>query len=213
MRKRRQLANHAFGIGVSAVLALGGCTRITHSPQCPQQAGVGETVNIGAVVANPGAVPRYLWEVIPTGAGTFADEHSVVTTFTPSAAGQITLQLGAADGLFMYINQCIVEVISARPEVSLLVNPEEAVIGNSVLMTCTSVGDEPAAGFTITQTTGETVELTPILPGIVAFDADTVGTFTFECVGTSTNGVASEPVVGTTTVTEGGRVPGRGGGR
>lgn len=214
MRKRRQLICNTLGIGVSALLALGGCTRITHTPQCPAQAGVGQTVNISAAVANPGAVPRYFWEVIPEDGGTFADQRSLSTTFTLDVAREVTLQLSAADGLFLYINQCVIEVIDVDVEVSLLVNPEEAVIGNSVLMTCSSVGDEPAVGLTITQTAGETVELIPILPGIVAFDAETVGTFTFECVGESTSGVATEPVIGTVTVSEGGgRDPVRGGGR
>ncbi len=214
MRKRRQLICNILGIGAGAVVALGGCTRITHTPQCPEQAGVGEAVDIGAVVDNPGAVPRYFWEVIPEDGGTFADERAVSTTFTPDAGGQITLQLSAADGLFMFINQCVIEVIDTDVEVSLLVNPEEAVIGNSVLITCSSVGDDPSVDFTITQTAGETVELTPILPpSIVAFDAEVVGTFTFECVGESIDGVATEPAVGTVTVSEGGRTPGRGGGR
>lgn len=214
MRNRRQLSCNILGISVSALLALGGCTRITHTPQCPEQAGIGETVEIGAAVTNPGAVPRYFWEVMPRAGGTLADARSRFTTFTPSAGGQITLQLSAADGLFMYINQCVIEVIDVNVEVSLMVNPDEAAIGNSVRMTCSSVGDEPAVGFTITQTAGETVELVPILPGIVAFDAETAGTFTFECVGESSSGVASQPAVGTVTVSEGGgRVPGRGGGR
>lgn len=200
-------------IAAIALLTVTGCTRITHTPQCPAQAGIGETVSITAAVSNPGQVARYAWEVIPAGGGTVADPRRVDTTFTPASNGSVTLRLHASDGLFTYINDCVIQVGETNVAVSLLVNPEEAVIGNSILMTCTSVGDEPVISFDITQTAGETVELTPILPGVVAFDAETVGTFTFECVGESVGGIRSAPVAGTVTVSEGGRQPPRGGGR
>lgn len=195
-------------IAVPVMMAWPGCARITHVPQCPVQGSVGEQITITATVRDPGGVPRYLWEVIPDNAGTFGDERAVSTTFTPSTSGRITLQLSAADGLFMYVNHCIVQVGDGGVNgvaVDLLVNPEEAVIGNSVLLTCTSTGADPAATLTVTQTVGDPVALTDILPGIVAFDAEEVGTFTFQCVGVSVDGVESPPVSGTVTVTTGGR--------
>ena len=144
--------------------------------------------------------------------------------FEPEALGEYLCTIETGSGFCADV-PCIgvgrhPRVVSTDPPfnetnvaVSLLVNPEEAVIGNSILMTCTSVGDEPVISFDITQTAGETVELTPILPGVVAFDAETVGTFTFECVGESVGGIRSAPVAGTVTVSEGGRQPPRGGGR
>jgi len=215
MLKRRHQVCNILWIGAGMLVAIGGCTRITHSPECPAQAGVGQTIDLSATVSNPGAAPRYYWEAIPADAGTFGDQHLLDTTFTPAAAGQVTLKLSAADGLFMYTNQCVVEVGGTAAEVSLLVNPVEAVIGNSVLLTCTSSGTEPAGNFTVTQTGGDPVTLTPIISGIVAFDAEIVGTFTFECVGESTNGIPTAPATGTVTVSEdtGGRVPGRDPGR
>jgi len=209
MRSRRQVNHFIHGVTAAAVMVVSGCTRITHTPQCPEQAAVGEVVDITATVKNPGAVPRYSWEVIPSSSGTLGNADRLTTTFTPTVAGEVTLRLSAADGLFLYVDSCVINVFDANVEVSLLVNPEQAVIGNSVLLTCTSIGDDPASSFTITQTAGETVELIPILPGVVAFDAVTVGTFTFECVGESPGGIASDPVSGTVTVSQGGRTPGR----
>ncbi len=202
-------------IALAYALTGSGCTRITHVPQCPAEAAPGSTVDITATVQDPGATPRYFWETVPDGGGTFGDARSVSTTFAPTATGPITLQLSAADGLFLYVNSCVINVGDSGVEVSLLVNPTDAAVGIGVLFTCTSTGSTPAVDFTITQTGGATVEIIDILPGVASFDADTPGTFTFQCVGVGPSGTLSAPASGTVVVTEaappdtgGGRPPG-----
>jgi len=194
------------------VLLGGGCTRITHVPQCPAMAAPGATVNVTAVVQDPGSSPRYFWETVPPGGGTFGDERSVSTTFTPTGTGPVTLRLNAADGLFLFVDDCTIDFGAGGVEVSLLVNPTDATIGTGVLFTCTSTGTTPAVDFTITQTGGATVEITDILPGVASFDATAPGTFTFQCVGQGPNGELSAPATGTVVVTAdttgGGRLPG-----
>jgi len=192
------------------LLLAAGCTRITQVPQCPAQADVGQAISITADVSNPGATPRYLWEVFPTGAGTFADSSSVSTTFTPSQSGQVTLRLSAADGLFLYVNQCVVQVgggTNAALAVSLIADPTAANTGDEVALVCSSVGTEAATTITITQTEGNTVNLTVPFPGIARFTTNTAGTYTFECVGQGADGSNSAPATITITVT----APGRGG--
>lgn len=203
-----------IGTGIVLSTALTACTRITHVPQCPNVVDVGSTVNITATVSEPGAVPRYLWEAIPEGAGTFGDPRSVSTTFSPAISGPITLRLSAADGLFLFVDECVINegTTASGVEVSLLVNPTNADVGIGVLFTCTSTGTTPAIDFSITQTGGAAVEIIDILPGVASFDADTPGTFTFQCVGEGPGGELSLPVSGTVVVTnpddDGGRLPG-----
>lgn len=190
-----------------------GCTRISQVPQCPAQADVGQAISITADVTNPGATPRYLWEVFPAGAGTFADDASVSTTFTPSQSGQITLRLSAADGLFSYVNQCVVQVGGSSGggssggdvAASLIADPTAANTGDEVALLCSSVGAEAATTLTITQTEGDSVDLTIPFPGIARFTTAVAGTYSFQCVGQSAGGATSAPVTTTITVTAAGR--------
>jgi len=191
---------------VAFLTAVAGCTRISHVPVCPPEAAVGQAISINANVTNPGATPRFLWEVIPNGAGTFAEERSVSTTFTPTETGRLTLRLSAADGLFSYVNQCTVQVSeTADLAVTFTADPTEVEVGDEVALLCSSTGGEPAVAFSITQTAGDSVDVVSPFPGVGRFDAETAGALTFQCVGESAGGVESAPATVTITVTEGGR--------
>lgn len=214
-RTRGTCLAHAC-LGVCLSLGLGGCGRISVAPSCPPRLGVGETGTIEANVREPGAVPRYVWDVIPAEAGTVGDPTSPNTTFVGAQAGLVTLRLTAADGLFQFIDTCQIMVgQSAELAVSMLVNPIPPVAGQSATLTCFSVGDLEASTLTVVQIGGAPVVLSRVGEGAYTFLPNAGGALSFECTGTTGDGTRSTTTILGVTVSdtpagEGPTRPGRG---
>ena len=98
------------------LLGLVGCGRISIAPSCPQDLRVGEAGAVDANVRDPGAIPSYLWQVIPSDIATLDDPLSPTTTFTASAAGEATFRLTASDGIFQVVSECRTTVVAAAVE-------------------------------------------------------------------------------------------------
>lgn len=178
-----------------------GCTSISIAPSCPIELEIGES---GAVWANelyPGAIPSYQWEVLPAEAGTFADATATVTTFTAAKAGEATIRLTAADGLYQVVSQCTTRVgMSSDVAVLLSVDPDPPVVLEPAIIVCTSVGGVESTTMSLLQLAGPSVSLTPVSPGVISFTPQQTGDLTFQCVGTSSAGQQSLPTTLTVTV-------------
>ena len=74
---------------------------------------MGDTGAVDANVRDPGAIPSYLWQVIPSDIATLNDPLSPTTTFTASAAGEATFRLTASDGIFQVVSECRTMVVAA----------------------------------------------------------------------------------------------------
>lgn len=185
----------------SSALALAGCTGISIAPTCPNEMAVGESVTITGSVVNPGAIPMYAWTVDPPNAGSFQPDSEPVTTFTAGRAGDATIQLTASDGVFQVQSECVTRITAAPLMVTLRASPASPVTGDAVVLTCESTATVDT--FTITQTSGPTVNLTELADGQSRFDATTRGDLGFQCVGSVTGGQTSDPVTLTVTVTQG----------
>jgi len=100
------------------LIAHGGCTSISIAPSCPNELRVNESAPLLANEANPGAIAKYLWEVIPPEAGQVTDPTKASTTFKALAEGEAVVRLTASDGLYQVISQCQIRVAGvAQPPV------------------------------------------------------------------------------------------------
>ena len=97
-------------------LSLLGCGRISIAPSCPPDLRVGDGGTVDANVQDPGAIPKYLWQVIPSDMATLDEPESPTTTFTASAAGEATFRLTASDGIFQVVSECSTMVTAAVDE-------------------------------------------------------------------------------------------------
>ncbi len=174
------------------------------APSCPDELEVGESRAVAANETNPGAIPTYLWEVLPSDAGTFADPSVPETTFQASKEGDATIRLTAADGLYQVVGECQTLVIAATVlDVLLAVEPDPAVVGETATLTCTSVGDREATTLTLEQADdASSVTLTVTGEGVADFTPVEVGDLTFRCTGTSEDGQRRATRALTVTVTE-----------
>lgn len=190
-------------LGVLSVSCLTGCGRISIAPSCPDRLEVGQSGVVSANEQNPGAIPTYRWEVLPSDAGGFDDPDAPVTTFEALKEGDAIIQLTASDGLFQVIAQCplTVTMIGFTDVVILLeVDPNPLTVGETGLIFCDSVGETEAVTRALEQIGGALVELTVIDEGFWTFVTQVLGNVTFRCIGTSSDGQTSEPGVVTISV-------------
>lgn len=194
------VSNRSAGALLAVTLALAcvtGCIEIPMiwiDPECPETLRIGQTGDVVANEENPGAVPRYRWTVSPSDAGTFAAPTQADTRFTGRKAGEATLTLTAADGLFQVIDTCKVSITETELGVSLGFAPASPIVNDPVTLTCESVGSIEAVLLLITQTSGTDVQLTRVSPGVVTFTPTRTGALGFQCVGQSATGASSDPV-------------------
>ncbi len=171
-----------------------GCSGISIAPSCPAELEVGQSGAVWANEEDPGSVPTYLWEALPSDAGTFADPAAPVTSFQASQEGEVTIRLTATDGLFQAVSQCRTLVIAgAIAAVSLAVEPDPVVVEGMGILSCTSVGEAEAVTFALEQLDGTAVTLGQLAEGVAMFTAPEVGELTFRCLGTTEDGRVSEP--------------------
>lgn len=189
------------GMCTVTLCILTGCSGISIAPSCPAELEVGQSGTVWANEEDPGAVPTYLWETLPSDAGTFADPAAPVTSFQALKEGEVTIRLTATDGLFQAVSQCQTSVIAgAIAAVSLEVDPDPVVVEGAGILSCSSVGDAEAVTFTLEQLDGTPVTLTQLAEGVALFTPAEVGELTFRCVGTTEDGRVSEPSDLTVTV-------------
>ncbi len=181
---------------LACCLLLVGCTSISVAPSCPAELRVGDAGMIMANERDPGAIPRYLWEVFPVEAGTFANSSAPDTTFQPRQEGQARLRLTASDGLFQVMADCIVQVRGvAGVAVALDVEPATPMVEEVVTLFCDSIGETEAVTRTITFEDGpEIIMLTVTEEGVARFEARRAGEYVFECIGENAAGTRSEPM-------------------
>ena len=86
--------------------ALPACTGISIAPSCPNELQVGESAPVLANEINPGAIAKYVWEVIPPQIGRVTDPTKPSTMFEALAEGEAVIRLTASDGLYQVISQC-----------------------------------------------------------------------------------------------------------
>ncbi len=192
---------HWIAVAIIAPPAIGGCTRISVDPTCPEELTIGESGPVAANETHPGAIATYFWEVSPSQAGTFADPELPSTTFEASAAGNVVIRLTASDGLFQDVAECRTLIKPPTLVVSLTAEPTAAVVGETVTLTCASTGEPQAVTFEIEQQDGDAVDLAPVSNGVATFSAGAVGEATFACVGVAEDGSRSEPAVATVSIT------------
>lgn len=181
----------AYFAGLSFVTAAG-CGRISVAPTCPDELGVGESGVVRANEENPGAIPTYNWEAIPTNGGTFANPTLATTAFQADREGEVKLRVTAADGLFQAVEECRVFVVATgQVVVNLNVAPAEPLVNHTVTLTCSSTGVVDATTRPIEQTAGTTVTLTRIDEGVVTFLPADTEPLRFRCIGTSADGERS----------------------
>jgi plastocyanin len=188
---------------LTACVLVGGCSGISIEPACPQELFVGESGPVFANAENEGEIATFLWEVFPTGAGTFADPAEPDTTFEAAEAGTVVIRLTASDGLFMVISECSTLILPAV-DVAVVLEASATTVeaGQEVTLTCTSNGDSEATTRAIEQVSGDVVTLTDVAEGVVSFTPVAPGTFEFVCVGEDAEGMESDPASLTVTVTE-----------
>ena len=97
-------------IGAVMLCATAGCTGMSIAPSCPKELAVGESAPLLANEINPGAVPKYLWEVIPSHIGRVTDPSAPSTRFEALAEGEAKVQLTASDGLYQVVSFCTTRV-------------------------------------------------------------------------------------------------------
>ena len=88
------------------MFAVGGCTGISIAPSCPNELKVGESAPLLAAEINPGAIAKYLWEVVPPQVGRVTDPTKPSTMFEALTEGDAVIRLTASDGLYQVISQC-----------------------------------------------------------------------------------------------------------
>ena len=175
-------------------LAVGGCTRISIEPSCPEELVVGGLGEVAANEKDPGAIATYYWEVFPPDSGTFADPSRSITTFEALRDGEVVIRLTASDGLWQTISACTTRISGQAPvAVSLTADPTAALVGETVTLTCQSVGQTAAPDLDIEQVDGPTTELVEVSTGVVEFTPAEAGSFTFSCIGVDAEGTQSLP--------------------
>src|SRR3990172_4818609 len=98
-----------------ALLAIGGCTGISIAPSCPNELQVGESAPVLANEFNPGAIAKYVWEVLPPQIGRVIDPTKPSTMFEATSEGEAVIRLTASDGLYQVISQCQTRVAGTLP--------------------------------------------------------------------------------------------------
>lgn len=171
-----------------------GCDGISIAPSCPNALRVGETGQLFAEVVNPGSIPMYLWEAIPSEAGVFDNPQAADTIFQALQEGVVTIRLTASDGLFQVISECLINVSGVVGlAVSLDADPVSTAVGEAVTLTCTSVGSTAARELSITQTEGPIVDFVEVEPGVVRFEPERADEYVFRCVGAGRGEQLSTP--------------------
>jgi hypothetical protein len=79
--------------------------------------------------------------------------------------------------------------------VSLTVDPDPPVVGESAVLFCSSTGDALAVTRTLEQLDGAPVTLEPLSEGVATFTPGEAGELTFQCTGQTQDGVQSEPSI------------------
>lgn len=209
---RRSTSALWLTVCLSALLPCG-CTSISIEPSCPDALRVGESGIVAAHEENPGEIALYDWEVLPSDAGTIENPDQAQTTFTALQEGTVVLRLTASDGIYRVQSQCTTLITAVTLTVTLEATPDAAEVGETVLLTCTSLGSTEAAEFIITQTGGQPVELTDFLPGVAAFVPEQADDLSFECVGADAAGVTGLPGSVSVLITEAADGGDRDGGR
>lgn len=182
--------------------ALGGCTAISIAPTCPEELRVGESGTVHANEKDAGAIPTYRWEVFPSDAGVFEDSTATETAFEARKEVDVVIRLTASDGLYQVISQCSTRIRGAiAVAVALEASPNPALVGETVTLTCSSIGEGDAVAPAIEQVEGDDVELTDVSDGVAEFTPTQIGDRTFRCVGESADGEQSEPAFVTVVVT------------
>jgi len=180
---------------------LGGCTSVSIDPECPSELAVGESGSVWANEKNPGEIPTYQWEAIPPDTGTFADPAAPDTSFNAEKEGEVVLRLTASDGLYLAVGEChTVVVASVDVAVSLQVDSDPVVAGETAILFCSSVGEAEAVTRTLEQVDGSPVTLSPLSEGVATFVPTEVGDLTFSCTGSSETGRQSQPSLATVSV-------------
>lgn len=180
---------------------LGGCTSVSVDPECPSELAVGESGSVWANEKNPGEIPTYQWEAIPPDAGTFADPAAPDTSFKAEKEGEVVLRLTASDGLYLAVDECHTTVVaSVDVAVSLQVDPDPAVVGETAILFCSNVGEAETVTRTLEQVDGSPVTLDPLAEGVATFLPTEIGELTFSCVGSTDAGRQSQPSVVTVSV-------------
>ncbi len=179
----------------AGLFVFNGCSQISTNPSCPDTLRVGETGFVLSNAVNPGSFPTYSWTVEPKSAGTFNNAASADTTFQALEEGEARLVLYASDGLYFFVDECVVEIAGKVDlAVTFRANDPEPIAGDTVTLTCESVGTDSISEFDIDQTGGNLVEVTEIDPGVVRFVADQAEILEFTCKGTSKDGLISNTV-------------------
>lgn len=186
---------------LSWALLMSGCARISVAPSCPSELEIGESATLQANEQNPGAIPTYKWEVLPSEAGEFDPSDAPVTSFLAKEFGQATIRLTAADGLYQVTAICDITIVEAGDvAVSLSVDPEPPIVGEQATVVCRSVGETVAETRTMEQADGAPVELTFASEGVATFTPGEPGDLTFTCIGLSAGSRESEASTLTVTV-------------
>jgi hypothetical protein len=174
---------------VGAAAGLLSCTRITIDPTCPDELEVTESGEVRANVQQPGAVPTYLWQVIPADAGRFANPDQPNTTFEALKTGEAALRLTASDSLFQEIAVCRTNIVPpSGMVVSLRAEPQRPFVGEITNLTCESVGQTTATQFTLEQVAGIEVTLASTGTGTARFTPSQTGELQFRCEGRTSRG-------------------------
>jgi len=197
----RTATSRFAGWWIPILCIFSGCTTISIEPSCPDELEVGQLGTVMANEQNPGEIPTYLWEAFPADAGTFDDPTAPKTGFLAQKEGEVVIRLTASDGLYQMIAECRTTVVpSADVAVSLQVDPDPAVLGESAILFCSSVGETEAVTRTLEQVDGPTVTLSPLAEGVATFTPEEVGELTFSCVGATEEDRQSEASVVTVSV-------------
>lgn len=179
-----------------AALMLCGCSGISIAPRCPDEMRVGATGTVDGNVVNPGEIATYRWEVSPPTAGVFTDPDSPITSFQAQREGEAIIRLIASDGVFQVISECVTQITGTIDvAVALTVSEQTVTEGDTVTISCASVGESQTDNILIEQLQGTTVELTPISGESFTFVATEQGQLQFQCVGSVSGGIVSEPSV------------------
>ena len=183
---------------VGAVVLAGvcaGCDPIDIFPTFPEETlRVGETIGLLGNPANPGSIPAYQWEVLPSTAGTFSAPNAENTDFQALREGDFVIRLTASDGFWQAVASCAITVegVVGRA-VAIEADPRAAVVGETVTLTCTSVGEVELTQLSITELEGPDVTLTDVSAGVATFVApENLGDITFRCVGADASGELSD---------------------
>ena len=201
MTKRK--ARHCLTSVIPVLCTLAGCSAISIAPVCPEELQVGESGTVRANKQDAGGIPTYLWEVFPPDAGVFADKNAPETTFEAQREVDVVIRLTASDGLYQVISQCSTRIRgTGEATVSMEASPGSGIVGETVTLTCSGLGEDEPNALVITQTEGDDVELTEVSDGVVTFTPTGVGDLTFSCVSEDADGNQSAPAEVTVTVTQ-----------